>query len=292
MSESLMKVQITLTVPGGKRLIARAVASLPQLGQALINGRILLIGGTTVSAISEELGYGPMWIAGRIEPGGTRTAGSDKHTAPHTLLIIQGHPKAADVGIEEIAASFGHGDLIITGANALLTTGEAVEGTDFFPGVAALALAAEKGGSRGEALRLAGERGVSIIVACGLEKFIPGSLVSAIGAAGRAETDLAMGAAIDLLPISGQVITELEALRILFGVKATTIAGGGILGGEGSRVFALAGSVKNIHQAMDYVRTLVGATTSAAAPSLATCSPPCYHCGRHISCIYLKEVTE
>jgi hypothetical protein len=50
-----MKGQVSLTVSESKRLIAKAVVSLPEVQEALEKGRILLKGGTTVSAICEEM---------------------------------------------------------------------------------------------------------------------------------------------------------------------------------------------------------------------------------------------
>lgn len=284
----MLKGQITLTVAGGKKLIARSIILSPKVAWALKNGRILLIGGTTVSAVSEGLGFGSLWIAGRILPGGTRTAGPTKHTSPHTLLITKGHPEEADTAVEDITAALGAGDLIITGANALFITDDA-DTPGYFPGVAALACAARDGGARGEALRLAGQRGVTTFIACGLEKLLPGDLETVLKVANRNETDLAMGAVIDLLPLQGRIITELEALGHLFEVKATTIAGGGILGGEGCRVFSIEGPETKVRQAFNYARTLVDATTSADEVSLISCCPPCRHCGRHKGCVYFHE---
>jgi hypothetical protein len=61
-----MKVQIALTVNESKRLIAKAVVSLPEIKNALEKGKILLKGGTTVSVIAEELVGIPLRICGRI----------------------------------------------------------------------------------------------------------------------------------------------------------------------------------------------------------------------------------
>ena len=71
-----MKVQFTLTVAEGKRLIARGIASLPEVRKAMAEGLILLKGGTTVSALSEELCGMPLRISGRITPRGTVSAGN------------------------------------------------------------------------------------------------------------------------------------------------------------------------------------------------------------------------
>ena len=45
------KVQITLTANEGKRLIAKAAGRMPEIQNRLKNHKILLCGGTTVSAL-------------------------------------------------------------------------------------------------------------------------------------------------------------------------------------------------------------------------------------------------
>ncbi len=45
-----MKAQITLTVNESKRLMAKAIISLPEVKDASEKGNILLKGGTTVSS--------------------------------------------------------------------------------------------------------------------------------------------------------------------------------------------------------------------------------------------------
>ena len=83
------KVQVTLTGNEGKRLIAKAAVRMPEIQERLEKNKILLCGGTTVSALSEELGFGPLRISGRIDASGTRTA-LKKAKAPHNLLLDQG----------------------------------------------------------------------------------------------------------------------------------------------------------------------------------------------------------
>ena len=69
-----MRAQISLTVTGAKRIIAKAVASFPEVRKAGQSGKLVLKGGTTVSALSEELG---LWTAAshwdRITVLGTKT---------------------------------------------------------------------------------------------------------------------------------------------------------------------------------------------------------------------------
>lgn len=77
----------------------------------------------------------------------------------------------------------------------------------------------------------------------------PGGLSGALRVAGRETTDAAMGAAIDLLPLEGEVITEIEAFRLLYRVEATVIASGGIQKAEGGKTFVLEGEPGAIRRA-------------------------------------------
>jgi len=69
-----MKAQVSLTVNEAKRIIAKGIAALPEVQMAFTSGKIFLKGGTTVSAVCEELIGKPMLIAGRISPQGTMMA--------------------------------------------------------------------------------------------------------------------------------------------------------------------------------------------------------------------------
>ncbi len=121
-----MRIQVTMTVAEGKRLIAKAVASLPEVQQAKVCGKILLKGGTTVSAIAEELFGLPMRICGRITRNGTKTA-RYQTSAPHILLFDNGSTKSIDntEAAEQAILSLGPDDVLITGANLIDSTGQA-----------------------------------------------------------------------------------------------------------------------------------------------------------------------
>ncbi len=93
-----MKCQFTLTVSEGKRLIAKAIASLPEVRKALSDGMILLKGGTTVSALSEELCGQPLRISGRVTPRGTVSSGAAEPEGAHSLLLRRGSPKRRTEG--------------------------------------------------------------------------------------------------------------------------------------------------------------------------------------------------
>lgn len=114
-----MVAQVTLTPNEGKRLIAEAVSTLPELQQALKNGKVLFKGGTTVSALTEKLLGIPLRISGRISARGTLTSVEADPRTPHSLLVDRGVPKNVDQEILTAVRCLGLGDIAIVGANAL-----------------------------------------------------------------------------------------------------------------------------------------------------------------------------
>ena len=268
------KIQVTLTGNKSKRLIGLAATRLPEVQNCMQNGhRLLLAGGTTVSAMSEALGYGPMRISGRIDGSGTRSALNMTQT-PHNLLIQNGVGINADKNIQAIVEEMDSSDLIVVGANAIDPKGRA-----------ALAFAALGGGSRGYALHSAYMQGIPMLVLCGLNKLIP-DLGPALAHSGRSGIEKSMGSAIGLYRIFAPIITEIKAFEILFDVQAVAIAGSGIGTGEGSRTFILIGNDENVQRAWDYVISLKGTGLSGDQESLVVCHGGCPGCGRHVSCMY------
>lgn len=79
-------------------------------------------------------------------------------------------------------------------------------------------------------------RRVRLILPVGLEKRIPSNLDEI---ASRLNTPEASG--LRLLPVPGEVFTEIEAISILSGATAELIAGGGVCGAEGSIWLAING---------------------------------------------------
>lgn len=272
--EEICYKQVTLTGAEGKRLIALAAKELPVLQEALCGDRVLaLIGGTTVSALSEALGFGMLRISGRVDASGTRTAGyaCDR---PHTLFIQNGIARGADDDLTDAFGVLGRDDLIVTSVNAFDPEGNAY-----------MACAAPLGGERMRAVCDAEKRGVRVLILAGLNKLIP-SLGEDMLRLKREQNTKAMGAAIELCRVNGELFTETDAFETLFGVRACAVAGGGLFEGEGSRVFQLSGSEQAVQRAWDTVLALKGTPLSGDAESLKTCFAGCASCKRHIRCIY------
>jgi len=222
----------------GKRLIAKTIAKHPAITKALRNGTVVVVAGTTNGYVAEEI-LKTHNIAGdfsrkhffrgvTIPPNKPVTKEgrlSDESQFPGDVVVVGGEwQKGKTIG--DVVDSLKEGDVIIKGANAL----------DLEHNQAALLIGHPKGGTIGLALPAVVGRRVRLIIPVGLEKRISGDLnalaakLNAPGAGGYR-----------LLPIQGEVFTELDALRVLTAAEVDLIAAGGVCGAEGSCWIAVTG---------------------------------------------------
>ena len=270
----LTKCQFTLTVAEGKRMIAKAIAAMPEVRKALKEGMILLKGGTTVSAVSEELCGEALRISGRITPRGTVTCGMTIFS-PHSIVLRCGVPEPADGHLAEIAGKMGPSDVCVCGANLIDAQGHA-----------AMMAGRELCGEPGTVIPTLPAEGVFCIVAAGLEKLSPVPIDEACRQAGRKASVWSMGMAVGLVAVPGQVITELEALSILGFQRRWLIGRGGIAGAEGASTFVIEGEEAAIREFTELLRLIKGAGYSGVENSLSEC----LNCGPyrelHLACIH------
>jgi hypothetical protein len=271
-----MRIQVTLTVNESKRIIAKGIAKLPSVQEALRSGKIFLKGGTTVSAVCEELLGKPLHISGRIVPKGTKTAHvySGKF---HCVLIEHGELLDVDDSLEQAIESLKAEDVAIMGANAI----------DPF-GNAALMYGAFLGAKPGRIISGLMAEITNIIIAAGLEKLVPGPISEAILKAGRKNVDLSMGMAVGLTPIVGQIVTEKDAILLLGEVNCTVIGRGGILGAEGGTTMIVEGDQREVQKVFQIISSVKGAEVSGLQESLPECMPPHEKCKLHRACLYKK----
>jgi hypothetical protein len=270
-----MKAMISMTPAEGKRLIARAIASMPEIVRARESGKILIKGGTSASAVAEELVGAPIKISGRISPRGFRATRGLECGAPHCMLIEGGAWRNVDAELPQVVAGMGRDDVVVTGANLI----------DAFGGAAVVA-GAPLGDRPGAVMSGIMSEGITVILAVGLEKLIPGTVSQAVRAAGRKSADLSTGMAVGLMPIFGRIVTELEALKILAPVECQVIARGGIDGAEGATSIAFWGEEGAVRGLFDLVLELKGATVSGDPVSLVECEAASPTCKGHRACIY------
>jgi hypothetical protein len=168
-------------------------------------------------------------------------------------------------------------DLVITGANAFDAFGHAV-----------IMAATYAGGRSLPSFQELLIEGVPFLIAAGLEKLAPGNLWERVPLAGRKKTDFSYGAAVGLVPLFGEIFTEVEALQTLARVSAGVIGKGGIHGAEGSATLLVEGPAKEVLKIDRIYREVKGAALSGEPRNLIPCERGSLSCRNHIGCVYKK----
>jgi hypothetical protein len=233
-----------LTPAAGKKLIGKAVATLPEVRHAYEKGRLAIANGTTTGCVIEALTGQAVkkfeYCVGVVAQGIFGENPDNDHT-----LMLWDKGKATKLPFPQFLTElrkFERDDVFIKGANAI----------DPY-GIAGGLQTNANGGSWADAFGLMTARGLHCIVPVGLEKMIP-SVVEASRKAGQLRLDYCIGNAPGVIPLpSFRVVTEIQAFGILAGVSATVIAAGGIGGSEGARAFVVEGNEEQVKKALALV---------------------------------------
>ena len=252
--------QFLVTPACGKRLIGRAAAAHPAVLNALRRGTIVIVAGTTNGYVAEELlahigqakglpelGQGfvrTRFFRGITLPPSRPTTESgrlpDESGFPGDIVIVKGDWQKGKT-IFDVVDDLREGDVILKGANAL----------DLVHKRAAILIGHPKAGTIGAALQAVIGRRVRLILPVGLEKRITGNLDAIAEKLNRPGVSGAR-----LLPVPGEVLTELDAITLLTGATAELIAGGGVCGAEGSVWLAVSGTQKQIKAAGSILKSV------------------------------------
>lgn len=239
-----MKTVFTLTSAESRRLIAKAVVQMPEFQTAWEKAYVLLAGGTTNAFIAQEL-------LGRdsVEPGlctvGISTDGllcvtdpDSRKSFPNVFYCGQ----ASDKSLTDALNDFHAETVVIKGANAVDPEGYVGVITSGFDG--------------GTIPRIIGpvtSKGLKFITPVGLEKLVP-SVRKAAAAIGATHIDIAMGADPGMYCLGNTtVVTEIEAIKMMFHADATLVCCGGVGGNEGAVTLAVDGEEKDIHDLVDFL---------------------------------------
>lgn len=230
--------QVLLTPAAGKLLISKALTKHPTIQSALKTGTLVIVAGTTNGYIAKEilqtLGVNDFsakrFFRGiTLPPKHALTAEgrlNDETQFPGDVVISKGVWQKGKT-LADVVDSLKAGDCIVKGANAL----------DLSRRKAAVLVGHPKAGTAGLAVSAVFGRRVKLIVAVGLEKRVVGDLDAL---AQRLSCSDAAG--YRLMPLLGEVFTELEAIKALSGATAELIAAGGVCGAEGSCWLMISGS--------------------------------------------------
>ncbi|MEO5363257.1 MAG: hypothetical protein H7838_06490 [Magnetococcus sp. DMHC-8] len=245
----------------GRCLIGQAVAALPQVQARTRTGRMAIVGGSTTRHVAWALtgtdpglaSFAVGWVRDGLL-GETPRAG--RGAGP--LLFENGHLTRGWPA--PLLDRFESGDIYIKGANALDAQGNA-----------AVLVGSPVGGTIGVALAILQARGGELILPVSLQKTIP-SVPAACGLLGQGRVDRVMGSPVGYIPIMAgcaTIVTELDALGHLCGVRATPVAAGGLDDCTGALILHLTGSrsqVDNAWELLMKVREQTGSDTMPLPP--------------------------
>ena len=270
-----MKAEVVLTPAESKKLIADAVLSMPAVKEALKSGVLAVHPSSSTVFIYEALeGKEPegLWVCGVIADEGLcgsmeavkmiKGRGPGRHdpreVSKETWVWERGVLKTG-LPLGEVLDRLGEADVYVKGCNALDPEGHAA---------VLFSNPAGGGGTIGKVMAAKRQQHFQVILPVGLEKLIPVSVETASRAVAFQKTDMAMGIQAALIPVSGETVTECDAVRLLDGVKATPISAGG-LGRGGAVVLVLEGEEEPLKSCFDYLLSIKG----SRLPELHL--PPC-----------------
>ncbi len=240
---------VVLNPSESRRLIAKATVALPEVQRAFREGTIIIARGVTNAFVTEEL------LGETVTPkagltvgmvcGGITTGHSGPPATTHHVIRNGKVVEGAD-STKEILA-FGPEDVFIKGGNAIDPEGNA--------GILTSGLT---GGTIGMAWPVVTARGSHLVMPIGLEKLVP-SVIEAAKHSGIYHFKWSMGLPARLTPVVlGKVLTEIQALALLAGVKATHVASGGVGGSEGAVVLSIEGEEARVEKAFELVKAIKG----------------------------------
>lgn len=230
----MKQASVVLTPVQGKKLIARAIAALPEVEEALESGILVIVAGTTNRYVAEEIlkktgeevsleGF----FRGVTVPRGVKAAGAD----PVSDVVIRKGKWIKGQTIFDAAPDLKPGDLIFKGANAV----------DLEAKEAAVLVGNSALGTSKPILEAAYGRRVGVILPVGVEKRV--ELPVAVLADLARDPDTAGPR---LLPLPGEVFTEIDAMETLYGLEAEILAAGGVMGAEGAVYFLVNGEEEDV----------------------------------------------
>lgn len=241
-----MKRQFVLTVAESKRLIAKAVAALPEVMDAMENRTVVVATGTTNSYVLEEL-LGKEIDKRAYRSGITTPQEPDRDPTPEAdkipdKVFIKGEV-ADQYDRVNIAPDLKKGDIYIKGANVL----------NYEHNIAGILIGGMDGATIGNTIGHIIGKQVQLIIPIGLEKLTYENI-----------NDLHLLAASEdyegprMWPVTGTIITEIEAIQYLTDVDAYLYSAGGIAGAEGAIRLLVEGSEEEVIVALDLVDSIKG----------------------------------
>ncbi len=239
-----------LTPAESKRLIARAVNEMEPVQRALSDGTILICTGSTNAFVLEEI-TGERFLHYQYLTGHTLPQGSDSQSPipehRRSDVVLRNGEIDENLDRFSVLQHMNPDDVYIKGANAL----------DYERKVAGVLIGGfGSGGTIGTGIGHIIGRRLRLIIPVGLEKCIAGNLYEMADHLNRHDDYTEDPPR--MMPVRGDIITEIEALHILTGAEAVHIASGGIAGAEGAVRLLVRGNREQVGSARNLMADIAG----------------------------------
>ena len=239
-ADAMVQAGIVFTVAESKRLIAKAVAEMPIVKEAMENGKVIVTKGTTNTYIAEELlgktiEHGAL-VFGRVTPAKGEDPLAGAAAIPEVIFVNGKYqPKMM---LDEAMQQLEPGNVVIKGANAL----------DYQNKTAAVMIGSPDGGTTGKIKPFVVARKAHLVIPIGLEKQISGDVLSMH--LKMREPMESLNPVYSMFLMTGHIVTELEALKLLADVEVFQAAAGGVGGAEGGVWLIVRGSQPAVEKAL------------------------------------------
>lgn len=235
--------QYTISPAAGKRLIAKSLIQIPSILEALENRTVVIIAGTTNGYVAEEFlkkinqikefsknkYYRGITLPPKFTKSETGRVSNDNEFIGDVVIVNGKWEKGKT--IFDVADQLKKGDVIFKGANAVnIETKQA-----------AILIGHPTAGTISPTFQCVVGRRVALYLPIGLEKRISGDINEI---ARMLNSPNASGAR--YMPVSGNIVTELQAINLICGADAELIASGGVCGAEGTNWIAVTGNEEQL----------------------------------------------
>jgi hypothetical protein len=269
-----MNAMVTLTSEESKRLIAKSIAQMDPVQRAKKEGLIGFSLCTSCGYVIEEL-LGERSInlsaycSGFIYSGGSCDVPANRQE--RLLLLDRGQKRWLNFSQENLTGYMDQmdaDDVIVKSGNLIDPEGNV-----------GVLVSSPDGGEAGDYLPHILARGIQLIVPMTLNKTVPFPLTAVIPHMGiyKFRRDRVHGMSCGMMPLPGEVITEVEAFQSLFGVRALPVAMGGVGSGAGSVTLMLMGQDEAVEEAWQTVSGIKG------EPPLANLFSRCDRCDNSLN---------
>ena len=239
---------VNLTVAESKRLIAEGIANHPDVQKKMKSGMIIITRGTTNTYIAERLigldaSHG-RFMSGHIIPEGSKKIKLDLPKIPEIILI---DGKNVEMTLSQAMNLIKKDDIVLKGANLL----------NYERGQAAVCIGSPTGGTLGTIRPFVDKGKGRLIIPVGLEKEVWGDLndyEKILNQDARRLNDIPHV----WVHKSGEIFTEIEALKVFGKVNVIPYGAGGIAGREGGISLAIYGDSTEVKKVIEVVRKIQG----------------------------------